>query len=50
MGEIPLLVGETNVRWFGHLPGLCKNLLVLPHSTADPEHLFSMIGKIDILQ
>ena len=27
-----------------------SNLLILPHSTADPERLFSIIGKVDTSQ
>ena len=50
MGELPLLVGDTNAKWFGHLSGFCKNLLILRHFTADPECLFSIIGKVDTSQ
>ena len=49
MGELPLIAGEGGKR-FGHLAGFCKNLLILPHSTADPERLFSIIGKVDTSQ
>ena len=34
----------------GNLANFCKLLLVLPHSTADLERLFSIIGKIDTSQ
>ena len=48
---VPLLeiysshAGEIGENRFSHLTGFCKTLLVLPHSTADPERLFSMIGS-----
>ena len=50
MGELPLLARESNVKRFDHLAAFCKNLLILPHSTADPERLFSIIGKVDTSQ
>lgn len=50
MGELPLLARESNAKRFDHLAGFCKNLLILPHSTADPERLFSILGKIDTSQ
>ena len=50
MGEIPLPAGEATAKRFGNLAKFCKTLLVLPHSTADPERLFSMIGKVDTSQ
>ena len=42
--------GDTSLKRFGNLAGLCKTLLVLPHSNADPERLFSMVRKIDTEQ
>ena len=39
--------GDLQKKRFAHLSGLCKVFLVLPHSTADPECLFSMIRKIE---
>ena len=39
--------GDAEQHRFTHLAELCKVLLVLPHSTADPERLFSMIRKIE---
>ena len=50
MGRLSLLAGEASPKRFGHLAGFCKNLLILPHSTADPERLFGVIGKIDTSQ
>ena len=50
MGELPLPGGEATAMRFGNLAKFCKTLLVLPHSTADPERLFSMIGKVDTSQ
>ena len=50
MGEVPLPAGEVEDRHFGYLANFCKVLLELPHSTADPERLFSISGKIDTLQ
>ena len=32
---------------YANLARLAKILLVLPHSNADPERLFSMLGKIE---
>ena len=49
MGEILLPTGEATAKRFGNLAKFCKTLLVLPHSTADPER-FSMIGKVDTSQ
>ena len=49
MGEILLPAGEATAKRFCNL-AKCKTLLVLPHSTADPERLFSMIGKVDTSQ
>ena len=46
MGELPLPGGEATAIRFGNLATFCKTLLVLPHSTADPECLFSMIGTV----
>ena len=39
--------GNTEEKRFEQLSRLCKVLLVLPHSTADAERLFSMIKKIE---
>ena len=39
--------GDIQQKCFPHLSHLCKVLLVLPHSTADPECLFSMVRKIE---
>ena len=39
--------GDAEQHRFTHLAELCKVLLVLPHSTASPERLFSMIRKIE---
>ena len=50
MGQLPLPGGESGVKRFGNLSNLCKLLLVLPHSTADPERLFSIISKVDTSQ
>ena len=50
MGEIPLPAGEATAKRFDNLAKFCKILLVLPHSTADSERLFSMIGKVDTAQ
>ena len=50
VGDLPKPAGEIGEKRFGHLTGFCKTLLVLPHSTADPERLFSMIGKVDTSQ
>ena len=50
MGQLPLPGGESGVNRFGNLSNLCKLLLVFPHSTADPERLFSIISKVDTSQ
>ena len=50
IGDLPQPEGEVGEKRFGHLASFCKTLLVLPHSTADPERLFSIIGKIDTSQ
>ena len=42
--------GDVSQKHFGNLGGLCKTLLVLPHSNADPERLFSIVRKIDTEQ
>ena len=39
--------GDLQQKRFPQLAHLCKTLLVLPHSTADPERLFSMVWKIE---
>ena len=49
VGDLPKPAGEFGEKRFGNLIGFCKTLLVL-HSTADPERLFSMIGKVDTSQ
>ena len=46
MGELSLLAGEGG-KQSSHLAGFCKNLLILPHSTANPKCLFSIVGKVD---
>ena len=45
MSEIPTVTDADTLR-FGMLSALAKVLLVLPHSNADPERLFSMVRKI----
>ena len=50
VGDLPKPAGEIGKKRFGHLTGFCKALLVLPHSTADPERLFSMISKVETSQ
>ena len=50
MVEVPKAAGDVDAKRFGHLAKFCKILLVLPHSTADPERFFSMIGKVDTSQ
>ena len=47
LGDLPQPGSEIGEKRFGNLAAFCKTLLILPHSTADPERLFSMIGKID---
>ena len=47
MGELPQPAGDVDAKRFGNLTESCKVLLILPHSTADPERLFSMIGKME---
>ena len=37
IGQIPLPAGEVGEKRFGNLANFRKLLLVLPHSTADPE-------------
>ena len=39
--------GDSSQKRFINLSQLCKILLVLPHSNADPERLFSMVQKIE---
>ena len=41
-------ITDTEEKHFTHLPALCKRLLVLPHSTADPERVFSMVKKVEM--
>ena len=50
MGQLPLGGGDEDAKHFGDLANMCKLLLILPHSTADPERLFSVIGKVDTSQ
>ena len=50
VGNLPKPAGVIGEKRFGHLTSFCKILLVLPHSTADPERLFSIIGKVDTSQ
>ena len=45
MGEPKVITDLTSLR-FGTLSKLAKILLVLPHSNADPERLFSMVTKL----
>ena len=40
-------VTDIETYRFGLLARLAKTLLVLPHSNADPERLFSMVWKIE---
>ena len=44
------LVTDINTHKFGTLGVLAKTLLVLLHSNADPERLFSMVRKIETEQ
>ena len=46
MGAITQPGGEIGDKCFPTPMQLCKTLLVPPHLTADPERLFSIIGKI----
>ena len=48
--DLPKPAGEIGEKRFGNLIGFCKTLLVFPHTTADPECLFTMIGKVDTSQ
>lgn len=50
VGDLPRPGGEITEKRFGNLAAFCKTLLVLPHSTADFERLFSIIAKIDTSQ
>ena len=50
MGEQPQPGSEIGEKRFHNIADLCKILLVLPHSTADPERLFTMVGKVDTSQ
>ena len=50
MGVLPKPAGAIHEKRFDHLANFCKLLLVLPHSTADPERLLSVIGKVDTSQ
>jgi hypothetical protein len=40
-------ITDSETYHFGFLAQLAKTLLVLPHSNADPERLFSMVRKIE---
>ena len=42
--------GNASRKRFEQLAKLCKILLVLPHSNADPERLFSMVQKVETEQ
>ena len=46
MAEVKLVTDEESFR-FGMLSRVAKVLLILPHSNADPERLFSMVRKIE---
>ena len=46
MGDL-IQRGDIQQKHFPHLSHLCKVLLVLPHTTADPERLFSMVRKME---
>ena len=39
--------GDIQQKRFPHFSHLCKVLLVLTHTTSDPERLFSMVRKIE---
>ena len=45
MSEITL--SDKTIYKFGNLAKICKILLVYPHGNVDPEHLFSMVSKIE---
>ena len=49
MAEQKAITDSASLR-FGTLSQLAKMLLVLPHSNADPERLFSMVRKIETEQ
>ena len=49
MAEQKAITDSASLR-FGTLAQLAKTLLVLPHSNADPERLFSMVRKIETEQ
>ena len=46
VGQLPLPASEAGDKRFQNLANFCKLLLVLPHSTADPRRLFSVIGSL----
>lgn len=46
MAKVPSVM-DLEVLRFGILSNLAQVLLVLPHSNADPERLFSMVRKIE---
>ena len=50
MAALPQPAGEVGAKRFGDLANFCKLLLVLPHSSADPKRLFSMLGKVETSQ
>ncbi len=41
-------IGDLLSLAYPYLSELARICLVLPHSNVDPEHLFSMVGKIEI--
>ena len=49
MAELKAITDSAILR-FGTLTQLAKTLLILPHSSADPERLFSMVRKIETEQ
>ena len=49
MAEQKAITDSASLR-FGTLAQQAKTLLILPHSNADPERLFSMVIKIETEQ
>ena len=49
MSHIPK-PGDSSQKRFSSLAQLCKILVVLPHSNADPERLLSMVQKVETEQ
>lgn len=49
LGKMPR-PDDTREQRFPHIVRLAKAALVLPHSNADPERLFSMVKKIETSQ